>query len=168
VSQRQRILPALNYLRDINMGLFDRFFGSKEKALEALVAPPLTPKVKKPRKPKVEKEEPTVSDKAKATELGLPYVNILKMELDPYDINSGAFELDWNDKFVLNLIRAGYKIRDDDTDTMIVERWFQSVCRNVALELYEQQQADPENRAQATDMRIVRAKDLGDGRTEVS
>ena len=153
------------------MGLFDRFFGSKEKALEALLAPTPTPKAKKPRKPKapkVEKEEPTVSDKAKATELGLPYVNILKMELDPYDINSGAFELDFNDKFVLNLIRAGYKIRDDDTDTIIVDRWFQTVCRNVALELYEQQQADPENRAMASDMRVVRAKDLGDGRTEVS
>jgi len=98
----------------------------------------------------------------------LPYVNILKMEIDPYDINTGAFELDWNDKFVLNLIRAGYKQRDDDTDTIIVERWFQTVCRNVALELYEQQQADPENRAMATDMRVVRQKDLGNGRTEVS
>jgi hypothetical protein len=173
VNQRQRILPALNYLRDINMGLFDRFFGgkAKEKTLEALLAPVPTPKVKKPRKPKapkVQKEQPTVSDKAKADELGLPYVNILKMELDPYDINTGAFELDWNDKFILNLIRAGYKIRDDDTDTIIVERWFQSVCRNVALELYEQQQADPENRAMASEMRVVRAKDLGDGRTEVS
>jgi hypothetical protein len=68
----------------------------------------------------------------------------------------------------LNLIKSGFKIREDDTDTMIVERWFQTVCRNVALELYEQQQADPENRAMATDMRVVRAKDLGDGRTEVS
>ena len=160
------------------MGLFDRFdrfFNgkAKEKAVEALLAAPTpaAPKVKKPRKPKapkVEKEQPTVSDKAKATELGLPYVNILKMEIDPYDINSGAFELDFNDKFVLNLIRAGYKIRDDDTDTIIVDRWFQTVCRNVALELYEQQQADPENRAMASDMRVVRAKDLGDGRTEVS
>jgi hypothetical protein len=68
----------------------------------------------------------------------------------------------------LNLIRAGYKIRDDDTDTIIVDRWFQTVCRNVALELYEQQQADPENRAMASDMRVVKAKDLGNGRTEVS
>jgi hypothetical protein len=169
VNQRQRILPALNYLRDINMGLFDRFFGgkAKEKALEALVATPPTPKVKKPRKPKVQKEQPTVSDKAKADELGLPYVNILKMELDPYDINTGAFELDWNDKFILNLIRAGYKIRDDDTDTIIVERWFQSVCRNVALELYEQQQADPDMRGMR-DVRNIQTKDLGNGRTEVS
>lgn len=163
------------------MGLFDRFFNgkAKEKALLALAVAetPPTPEVKKPkkqqfakkpRKPKVKKEEPVTSDKQKATELGLPYVNILKMELDPYDINSGAFELDWNDKFILNLIRAGYKIRDDDTDTIIVDRWFQTVARNIALELYEQQQADPENRAMASDMRVVRARDLGDGRTEVS
>jgi hypothetical protein len=158
------------------MGLFDRFFGAKEKALEALVvaetppAPEVTKprKPSKPRKPKVKKEEPTISDKAKADSEGLPYVNILKMELDPYDINSGAFELDFNDKFVLNLIRAGYKIRDDDTDTIIVDRWFQTVCRNVALEMYEQQQADPENRAMTGEMRVVRSKDLGDGRTEVS
>jgi hypothetical protein len=160
------------------MGLFDRFFNGKEKekallALAVAETPP-APEVKKPRKPrkpkapKVKKEEPVTSDKQKATELGLPYVNILKMELDPYDINTGAFELDWNDKFILNLIRAGYKIRDDDNDTMIVDRWFQAVARNIAMELYEQQQADPENRSMASDMRIVRAKDLGDGRTEVS
>jgi len=147
------------------MGLFDKLFGKKP---DPVVEAPKPVKEKKPRKPRVKKEPATVSDKQKAEELGLPYVNILKMEIDPYDINSGAFELDWNDKFILNLIRAGYKIRDDDTDTMIAERWFQSVCRNVALELYEQQQADPENRSQASDMRVVRAKDLGDGRTEVS
>ena len=158
-------MPALNYLKDTKMGIFDKLFGKKP---EPVVEAPKPVKEKKPRKPKVKKEPATVSDKQKAEELGLPYVNILKMELDPYDINSGAFELDFNDKFVLNLIRAGYKIRDDDTDTIIVDRWFQTVCRNVALELYEQQQADPENRAQATDMRVVRAKDIGDGRTEVS
>ena len=123
---------------------------------------------KKPRQSKKKKEDSVLSDKEKATRDGLPYVNILKMELDPYDINTGAFELDFNDKFVLNLIRAGYKIREDDTDTIIVDRWFQTVCSNVALELYEQQQADPENRTMASEMRVVRAKDLGDGRTEVS
>jgi hypothetical protein len=147
------------------MGLFDKLFGKKP---EPIVEIPKPVKEKKPRKPKAKKEEPIISDKEKANTEGLPYVNILKMEIDPYDINSGAFELDFNDKFVLNLIRAGYKMRDDDSDTIIVDRWFQTVCRNVALELYEQQQADPENRAQATDMRVVRAKDIGEGRTEVS
>ncbi|MFY8212013.1 MAG: hypothetical protein ACOVLB_05045 [Candidatus Nanopelagicus sp.] len=147
------------------MGLFDKLFGKKP---EPVVEAPAPVKEKKPRKPKVKKEEPTITDKQKADELGLPYVNILKMEIDPYDINSGAFELDWNDKFILNLIKSGFKIRDDDTDTMIAERWFQTICRNVALELYEQQQADPENRDMASDMRVVRAKDIGNGRTEVS
>jgi len=90
--------------------------------------------------------------------------------LDPNNVGNGAFELDWNDKFLLNLIKAGYKMREDDTDNMIVDRWFQTVCRNIALEIYEQQQADPANRDPLTgaEMRVVQSKDLGDGFTEVS
>ena len=64
----------------------------------------------------------------------------------------------------MNLIKFGYKIRDDDTEQQIVERWFQTVCRNIALELYEQTQADPTNR----DLRPISTRDLGNGRTEVS
>ena len=143
------------------MGLFDIF---KKKPEPVKVE---EPKVKKPRKPRAPKDE-SPSEKELAEKNNQPYVNVLKMEIDPYDINSGAFELDWNDKFVLNLIRAGYKIREDDTDAMIVDRWFQTVCRNIALEMYEQQQADPENRVMPTDMRVVRQKDLGNGRTEIS
>ena len=94
-----------------------------------------------------------------------PYVNIIKVDIDPNNINNGSFELDFNDKFVLNLVRAGYKIREDDTDAQIVDRWFQTVCRGIALELYEQQQADPEKR---NDMRVVQTRDLGNGRSEVS
>jgi hypothetical protein len=141
------------------MGLFDKLFGKKPEP-EKVEAPKPAPKQK-------EKKVPELSAKEKATQAGEPYVNILSMEVDPKDINSGAFELDWNDKFVLNLIRAGFKIRDDDTDSQIVDRWFQTVCRNVALELYEQQQADPDNRYKA-DLRTVSTKDIGDGRTEVS
>jgi len=135
------------------MGLFDKFFKKK----------PEPPKVEeKPKKPKEKKVE--LSDKEKATMAGEPYINITKVEIDPNNINNGAFELDFNDKFVMNLIRAGYKIRPDDTDNDIVDRWFQTVCRNIALELYEQQQADPINR----DLRIVSKRDIGNGRTEVS
>ena len=95
------------------------------------------------------------------------------MQLDPADINNGAFEMDWNDKFVLNLIKAGYKEKDDDKDETIVDRWFQQVCRNIALEVYEQEQADPHNRKDmdpitGADMRVVTSTDLGDGRSEVS
>jgi hypothetical protein len=120
---------------------------------------------KKEAKPKQQKPSPPeLSAKQKATAAGEPYIAIIKVELNPDNINDGAFELDWNDKFVLNLIKAGYKQRDDDTDQIIVERWFQYTCRNVALELYDQQVADPDNR----DSRVIRTKDLGNGRTEVS
>lgn len=119
---------------------------------------------KKPRKPKEKKVTTELTAKEKATNAGEPYIAITKVEVDPNNVNDGSFELDWNDKFVINLIKAGYKQRDDDTDQLIVERWFQYTCRNVALEIYEQQQADPENR----DLRVVRTRDLGDGRTEVS
>ena len=107
---------------------------------------------------------PELTAKEKATMAGEPYVAINKVEINPDNINDGAFDLDYNDKFVLNLIKAGYKQRDDDTDVVIVDRWFQTVCRNIALEMYEQQVADPENR----DARVIRTKDLGNGRTEVS
>ena len=144
--------------------MFDKIknlFGKKPE-----VEAPKPVKEKKPRKPKTPKQpEPQLTAKELATKNGEPYIHIVKMELDPSDVNNGAFELDWNDKFVLNLIKAGYKQRDDDTDQTIVDRWFQTVCRNVALEVYEQQQADPEKR---DDVRVIRTRDLGNGRTEVS
>jgi hypothetical protein len=117
--------------------------------------------VEEPKKENVE-----LTEKEKATLAGEPYIAILKVELDPADINNGSFELDWNDKFVINLVKQGYKIRADDTDAMIVDRWFQTVCRNIALEIYEQEQADPSKRE--SDMRIIQQRDLGNGYTEVS
>lgn len=120
---------------------------------------------KKPRVKKAKPVAPELTSKEQATIAGEPYINILKIDVDPNNINNGAFELDWNDKFVINLIKAGYKLRPDDADADIVDRWFTQVCRNVALEVYEQQQADPDNRNQ---MRVIQTKDLGDGRSEVS
>ena len=117
-----------------------------------------------PKKVKEKKVAPELTAKEKATAAGEPYINILSLEIDPADVNNGAFELDWNDKFIMNLIRAGYKQKDSDTDDVLVDRWFQTVCRNIALEVYEQQQADPTNR----DLRVVRTKNLVGGRTEVS
>lgn len=127
------------------------------KAPEPVRAP--EPEVKKAPKKK------ELSPKEKATAAGEPYINIVSVELDPTDINNGSFELDWNDKFVVNLVKQGYKIREDDTDAQIVDRWFQTVCRNIALEVYEQEQADPEKR---DDVRIIQQRDLGGGYTEVS
>ena len=127
-----------------------------------------TPVVKKESKPKQVKAKTELTEKEKATAAGEPYIAITKVEINPENINDGAFDLDFNDKFVLNLIKAGYRQREDDTDVIIVDRWFQTVCRNVALEMYEQQVADPENRTESRDARVIRTKDLGNGRTEVS
>jgi hypothetical protein len=150
------------------MGLFNKIFKREEvKQPDVVESKPVEPtKEKKPRvkKPRVKKPKVELTEKEKATQAGEPYVNILKMDVDPNDVNNGAFELDWNDKFVLNLIRAGYKFSEKDTDQEIVDRWFQTVCRNVALEMYEQTQADPMNR----DVRPIRSRDIGNGRTEVS
>jgi len=113
------------------------------------------------------KPKKKLTPKEEATKNGEPYVAILKVDLDPKDINNGSFELDWNDKFLTNLIKQGYKMDPKDTDNDIVDRWFQTVCRNIALEVYEQKIADPVNRAN-DDLRIVSRKDLGGGRSEIS
>ena len=121
--------------------------------------PPVPPAAKPKKAPaKSKKKVAEDPEKIKATKRGEPWVKILSMEIDPNDPSQGAFELDWNDKFVANLVRAGYQGR---TDADIVDNWFQAVCRNVVLETWEQEQADPANRAS-------NRRDLGNGRTEIS
>lgn len=107
----------------------------------------------------------TKTPKELATEKGEPYINILSVELDPDDIGNGSFELDWNDIFVARLVKAGYMQKKDDTDDQIVDRWFQSICRNILNENYEQWEA---NQPVDTRPRRVDRNDLGNGRTEIS
>jgi hypothetical protein len=118
------------------------------------------------KKKAITTEQPTAPQKTEkeiANEKGEPYVNILSMDVDPENMQNGAFELDWNDKFVANLIRAGYQKDSKDTDADIVDRWFTAVCRNVVLETYEQYEAmNPERD------RVVKTRTIGDGRSEVS
>jgi hypothetical protein len=151
----------LNYLK--------KLFSSQPE-VQPTVEPQPEPKPKKPRaprKPKAAPVEPVLSAKDLATRQGEPYIAVTQVEIDPTNINAGGFELDWNDKFVSNLIRAGYKQRDDDTDAIIVDRWFSTICRNVALELYEQRMADPDKR-DSDDLRKIEKRDLGNGRSEIS
>ena len=140
---------------------------NKIKNLFKKSEPPAVVKEKKPRKVKEKKVEPQLTAKEKATAAGEPYINIIKFEVDPKDINSGSVELDFNDKFVLNLIRAGYKMKDTDTDNDIVDRYWTNLCRATVLETFEQEIADPDKRAPG-DVRNVVTRDLGNGRTEVS
>jgi len=148
------------------MGLLDKLFGKKETDITKteVVEKSEPAKPKKPRKPRTKKTEPVLSPKEKATQAGEPYINIIGLEVDTNNLHEGAFELDWNEIFIARLVKAGYMKKKEDTDRDIIDRWFQDVCRNVALEVYEQVQADPTNR----DLRHIQQRDLGNGRTEVS
>jgi len=106
------------------------------------------------------KNKKKLSDKELADKNKEPYITVLSMEIDPDNHSDGAFELDWNDIFVARLMKAGYQGK---TDNDIVDNWFQSVCRNVVMENFEQEQADPEIRQAQTNRR-----DLGNGRSEIS
>ena len=128
------------------MGLFDLF------------------KKKKPVAIKEHKESPPKkTEKELATERGEPYVAIISMDINPNNLHEGSFELDWNEKFVANLVRAGYQGKPTDTDAEIVDRWFQNICRHVVMETWEQEQA---NNPDAN--RVVQTRNIGGGRTEVS
>jgi hypothetical protein len=93
---------------------------------------------------------------------GEPWVSVVQVELDPDNIGNGAFELDWNDKFITNLVRSGYKGKNDSE---MVDQWFQEVCRNVVAENFEQWEA---NQPLNDRPREIQRRDLGDGRSEIS
>jgi hypothetical protein len=134
----------------MKMGMFDFL----KKKLEP-------PQKKKPIADAAQKQ--TKSAKQIADEKGEPYIAILSMDVDPENISTGSFELDWNDKFVADLVRHGYMMNKEDNDADIVDRWFTNVCRNVVLETYEQYEAmDPQRD------RVVKTRNIGDGRSEVS
>jgi hypothetical protein len=135
------------------MGLFDIF---RKKSAPAAETKPAAPKVR------VVKEDPK-SEKETATAAGEPYVAILKMDIDPNNLHQGSFELDWNEIFVSRLVKAGYMIKPTDQDADIVDRWFQTVCRHVVMETWEQEQAIIKGAGQ-----YVNTRDIGDGRTSVS
>lgn len=164
------------------MGFFDRFKRSftppqpvpdavkeSETVVEVEPGPVAKPKRqrKKPATAPVEdaivkpkrttKKKPELTEKQKATKLGEPYVNIDRVIIDPNNPGQGGFELDWNEFFVAKLIKAGYAGK---TDEDIVDQWFSDVCKNVALEIYEQVEANNPPR--------VNKRDLGNNRSEFS
>ena len=127
-------------------------------------------KVEEVKKPAAKKApaKKTVTEKTPkeiATEKGEPWVSVTQIELDPENVGNGAFELDWNDKFITNLVRAGYQSKPNEDEATIVDRWFQEVCRNVVAENFEQWEANQPLDARP---RIIDKRDLGGGRTEVS
>lgn len=150
--------------------MFDKiknfFKNTKQKELK------IDSSVKKTRESKeTKKPESNLTEKEIATAAGEPYIKIIEIEIDSSNINSGSISFDWNSKFVANLARAGYQTKPGETEDIIVDRWFQTVCRNIALEVYEQNAADPDFReadALREELRHIQRRDLGDGRSEIS
>ena len=87
----------------------------KPRAETKTTAPAKKTSVKKSPAPKTAKEI--------ATEKGEPWVGVISVELDPDNIGNGAFELDWNDKFITNLVRQGYQSKPGEPENVIVDRW---------------------------------------------
>ncbi len=104
--------------------------------------------------------QPKTTPKERATKAKVPYIDIVKVDIDEKDPSYGSFELDWNVYFVNKLRSMGYP---GDSDEIVVDLWFQSVCRNILMETYEQ---DVANRGD--NVRYINRRDLGDGKTEVS
>jgi hypothetical protein len=117
------------------------------------VEPPKEEKVKKPRAKRKPKEAivelppmsltPAEIAKAEATAKGDPWVTVISLDMDMDNVGAGSFNLDWNDIFVARLVKAGYRGADD---VQIVDQWFTDLARNIALETFQQEQADPEKR----------------------
>lgn len=145
------------------MSIFDKFFKRNTETK------PITAEPEKETKSKEVEPTITAAKKAKAikktekelaTERGEPWVNIIKVDLDPENVGNGSFELDWNEFFVAKLVRSGYKGKDD---AQIVDQWFQDVCRNVVLETFEQYEANNPRPKSG-----VSRRDIGSGRSEIS
>jgi hypothetical protein len=131
-----------------------------DKLRTALVRKKPIPVAKEPSAPRI--KAPVKTDKELATERGEPWVQVLRIDVDPANLHQGSFELDWNEIFVSRLVKAGYMIKRDDTDAEIVDRWFQNICRHVVMETWEQEQAINNSGM------WVRSKDIGGGRSEIS
>lgn len=63
-----------------------------------------------------------------------PWVTVLSLSFDGNNSKEGSFELDWNEQFIEKLKEDGY---DGHTPDNIINQWFMTVCRNIALEEFD-------------------------------
>lgn len=70
-------------------------------------------------------------DKRVATIKKEPWVNVIRIGINPENPGAGYFELDWNEEFVEFLQQSGYDGRSDEE---IVNKWFNQVCNTVLLQ----------------------------------
>lgn len=100
-----------------------------------------------------------MSPKDRATERGEPFVAVLDTHVAKDNIRNGFFELDWNQFFIDELIKAGYGFESDPPE-QIVDRWFRDLARNMLVE----EGMDP-NRSFAG---YINVKKISDTKSEIS
>jgi len=108
---------------------------------------------------KKEEELAKMTPKERANALGEPYIAVLETHVNKENLRNGFFELDWNDAFVLQLKQQGYGF-DGDPDEEIVDRWFRTLCKDVANE----EGVDMSERGAG----YINVKKIAEGKSEVS
>jgi|TARA_B110000858_G_scaffold198378_1_gene264409 hypothetical protein len=107
-------------------------------------------------------------DKEEATARKDPWVNVIKMGMDPDNVVQGYFELDWNDEFVQYLQEKGMQGSSDED---VVNKWFNAVCRTVLVQEqadldYGMQGANEQFRTGGSDVIFTRDSKDGDSGTK--
>lgn len=65
-----------------------------------------------------------------ATRRKEPWVSVLDVKVNEDNVRNGFFEMDWNEYFIEELIRAGYGT-EADPEEEIVDRWFRDIVYNM-------------------------------------
>ena len=112
-----------------------------------------------PKSVKKKTVKTTKSPKEIATENKEPYIEVLTLDIDAQNPVQGAFELEWNDYFVKELRAKGFQ---GATDEDVIDVWFQQICRNIAINEWEN---SPDNPGPS---KFVTRTDIGDGKSEIS
>ena len=94
----------------------------------------------------VEQKKAEKTAKELATEKNEIYFVANMNGFDTNDPLAGFFEFEWNDEAIKQLRILGFQGK---TDEQIIDNYFTHICKSVAMELYENQQSDPQNRISA-------------------
>lgn len=72
----------------------------------------------------------SLTPKERATERSEAYIAVMDTKVNKDNPRNGFFELDWNEFFIQDLIKAGYGY-ENDPEEEIVDRWFRDIVQNM-------------------------------------
>ena len=116
-------------------------------------------KIDEPVKEKTAEEERRAilqREKEDATRAGKAWVGVLDTQVNPDNIKNGFFELDWNNKFIEELLDAGYS---GETNEDIVNGWF----KTIAMQILEEDGLDKDR-----EIGYINVKPIDKDKSEVS